>query len=375
MNLVGALFAIPQIIIGFSHDVLAGWFHIAWMLGCLLSLPIHQFFGFQPAKLVSFSLILIFGHLAAARIGPDSLPHLASFGITVFIFIIYDVRKDWGFLLFFLLLESAGLILVESKVLYVGSLHSEHLLFQRIFLIVGILFFVLLEFIFFIRLTQTNERKIIHELQHVNEELAKSNEENRLLLKEVHHRVKNNLQLVSSLLNLQSLQADNEELTSHFNDAASRIRSIALLHQKVYQGETLNDINFSEYIEAVMADLLRTYCPEKQIRLSIKSDISKLDNEALMPLALIFNELISNTIKHGIRDINEGIICTTVESLGNENYKITYADSGTWIEQSSKQSLGLELIRSLAEQLEGSLEIVIEGDKVRFIINFKLKDK
>lgn len=375
MNLAGALIAIPQIIIAFSRDTTAGWFHVAWLLGCLLSLPVHKYFGFHYAKISSFTLILIFGHLAAARLGPDTLPHLASYGITVFIFMIYDVRKEWTYLLFFLLLEIGGILLVESKVLYAGVAPTELIFAQRIFLIVGVLLFILMEFVFFIRLTQTNERKVINELQHANQELAKSNRENRLLLKEVHHRVKNNLQLVSSLLNMQMQNVANTEAEEQFMDASSRIRSIAMLHQKVYQGETLHDIDFHDYLHTVGSELLHTYCPGKQIELDIKSDILHLDNDALMPIALIFNELISNSIKHGLKDKNEGVILISVGTIEGEHYLLSYCDNGTWIEPKNEQSIGLELIRSLAEQLDGDMRIIKEDNQACFKIDFYINRK
>lgn len=368
MNVVGVFIAGIHAIIVYPFSPTASILHLAWGAVCLLSLWIHHRFGFGASKFITFTSILLFGHLASALIGPESLPQIASLGVVVAIFMMYSIEKSWRILLYYTLLEIAGIVLVESRLLQEVIVPENYADFQRKIAIIGTLLFVIFEFVFFVNLTLANERVVI-------DRLKKLNRENELLLKEVHHRVKNNLQLVSSLLRMQESAIDDPKVDLHFKDAYTRINSISLLHQKVYQGEQLGQIDFKEYLLSVADAILQTYSPEKVITFDIVSSIEKIDNDSLFPIALIFNELITNSIKHGLKDATRGAIHIHIRNVEGDLYSFSYRDSGTWIPPKHTSSIGLELIESLAEQMNGTFKLQIEQEHAHFIVTFQFSER
>jgi len=183
--------------------------------------------------------------------------------------------------------------------------------------------------------------------------LKDKNKEKTVLLKEIHHRVKNNLQVVTSLLRLQSRDINEEKYKLMYRDSINRVLSMALIHEKIYQTPDLAKINLKVYLESLAQDLISSYSLETKIDLNIESNLEKLNTKSLVPVALIFNELISNSIKHGFKDQKIGKI--NIQIIDKyPKVKIRYSDDGRWIEQPEEGSLGLELVQSLTEQLSGS---------------------
>jgi two-component sensor histidine kinase len=339
--------------------------HLSWGLICLLSIAIHRYHSFALSKAVTFLAVIIFGHLASALIGPDSLPHLASIGVIIVVYMMYNIPEDWKIILVFTVLEISCLLLVESRIMQVTTLPADFIYPHRLFTVIGTPLFVIFEFLFFMKLLRDKDREIIQSLQ-------KLNSENQLLLKEVHHRVKNNLQLISSLLHMQESTIDDPEVSAHFKDAYSRIQSISLLHQRVYQGNRLGEIDFEDYLRTVIEENVKTYQPGNKIDLTIHTEIRRIDNESLFPIALIINELITNSIKHAFKHDVDSRIQILIEKQ-ESHYKMTYSDSGKWVEPTRDNSIGLELIRSLSEQMDGSFELIHTGDSVQFVVYFKLQ--
>jgi two-component system, sensor histidine kinase PdtaS len=364
MNVVGFLVACSNAVLLLPFNGLSSLIHLGWGILCLVAIAIHHFHSFELSKLVTFTAVILLGNLASALIGPEALPHLASLGIIVAVYMMYNIPEDWKIILVFTILEISCLLLVESRILQVTTLPDDFVYSQRLFTIIGTPLFVIFEFVFFMKIIRDKDREVIHSLQ-------KLNAENQLLLKEVHHRVKNNLQLVSSLLRMQESTIDDPKVSAHFTDAYSRIQSISLLHQKVYQGNRLGEIDFEDYLRTVAKEIIQTYTPDSDIALSIQSKIKRIENDSLFPIALIFNELITNTIKHALKDRKSGAI--SIDVVPQESgYKMTYLDSGEWVEPQKAHSIGHELIRSLAEQMDGSFEIIHTGNKAEFVIYFKL---
>lgn len=136
------------------------------------------------------------------------------------------------------------------------------------------------------------------ELENRNRLVQAQHEEKTIMLKEIHHRVKNNLQVITSLLRLQSRDIDDEKTKAQFQDAMQRIIAMSLIHEKMYQNENLSKIDLKDYLDTLAIDLIKTYAGDINISLDINSNLSRLGNNTLVPVALLFNELISNSLKH-----------------------------------------------------------------------------
>jgi len=194
----------------------------------------------------------------------------------------------------------------------------------------------------------------------IENKLKASLKEKEVLLKEIHHRVKNNLQIISSLLRLQSGYIKDKQALEIFQDSQNRIRAMALIHENLYQINNLAEIEFSEYIRKLTNNLIRFYTIHNK-NIIINSQIEKtfLKIDTAIPCALIINELISNSIKHAFINSDEGEIHVEFIALQENKYSLSVSDNGVGVKENidslKKQSLGLELVWNLVEQLEGTI--------------------
>ncbi len=212
----------------------------------------------------------------------------------------------------------------------------------------------------------------------LGEELSSANislHEKETLLKEIHHRVKNNLQLVSSLINLQSSILKDEEAKIQFKECQDRIKSMALVHEKLYRTENFAQINFSNYAIELVKEISRTYPYHNKIELKfeVEKDIF-LDLDTSISVGLILNELVVNSFKHAFKEdsVNPKTQVSIEES--NEQVFVQVVDNGLGVPNDfnleNSTSLGFTIITSLIEQLEGDVSIHSKnGTKVSF--NFK----
>ncbi|MCE7991914.1 MAG: hypothetical protein HEP71_08035 [Roseivirga sp.] len=220
------------------------------------------------------------------------------------------------------------------------------------------------------------------EVARQRDEISKQNEEKELLLKEIHHRVKNNLQVISSLLDLQSRGIEDEEALATFMEGQNRVKAMALIHQKLYQNENLATIDFAEYAKNLMKELSAVYPMASGVKTSINtSGNSQFDIDTAVPLGLILNELISNAYKHAFNEQNSGVLRVSVESLGEGKHQMTVSDTGSGLPDGfdfmKAKSLGLRLVRRLAKQLYGKLDYEFEEGsqwKVSFV-DFRNSEK
>ena len=186
-------------------------------------------------------------------------------------------------------------------------------------------------------------------------------DEKEVLLKEIHHRVKNNMQVIISLLSIQSGYTKDEAALALFDEAKTRIRSMALIHEKMYQTGDLAKIDFQDYIMALTNDLIETYAIDTDIFLDIKIDKVKFNIDTLIPLGLLLNEVITNSLKYAFKNREKGKI--TIHLLLNEDanlYTLTIGDNGIGMPQEmfdkEEGSLGMELIKIFTTQLDGEIE-------------------
>jgi PAS domain S-box-containing protein len=192
-------------------------------------------------------------------------------------------------------------------------------------------------------------------------EIKKALNEKEMLLKEIHHRVKNNLMVISSLLNLQSRYIKDKEALGIFKESQSRARSMALIHERLYQSTDLKRINFADYIRALAIDLFHTYTSdERRLKLTMDVDDLMLDINTTVPLGMILNELVSNCLKHAFPDDMAGEIKIDFHKMDGE-YLLEVNDDGKGFPEDldfeNTQSLGLQIVNSLINQLEGKIEL------------------
>jgi two-component sensor histidine kinase len=183
----------------------------------------------------------------------------------------------------------------------------------------------------------------------------KKSEERKVLLQEIHHRVKNNLQIIVSLLRLQQNDSD-ELLEKKLNETITRINAISLVHEKVYMSENVANINLKQYVNSLAQEVITSFAYKFQPTLKVESNIGEVDLKPLIPMALILNELITNSLKYGLIDKqNEGVIEIDIESKAGLIY-MTYSDNGTWIMPTKINSFGQTLIDVFTEQLGGTYQ-------------------
>lgn len=204
--------------------------------------------------------------------------------------------------------------------------------------------------------------------------LKTSLEEKELLLREIHHRVKNSLQIISSLLSLQSAEIDNEEIIELYKESENRIHTIALVHENLYRSTDISHIDFKNYIEILIEDIMQSYHVDRtRIITVLEVDDYELSIETAIPAGLIINELVSNSIKHAFKEGEHGKISIVLER-DVDHYSLTVKDSGRGlsdeVDYDNPVSLGLKLVNALVNQLDGELEVEIDSGtifKIKFI--------
>lgn len=218
-------------------------------------------------------------------------------------------------------------------------------------------------------------QEVNKQLNEQNQQIIKQNIEKTFLVKEIHHRVKNNLQIVISLLRIQSVEIEGPKNRKAFNDSIDRILAMALIHQKLYQNDKLSEVNFKDYAGDLLKSIILSDSKKRKINYTVKSKIERFNLEPMVPIGLIINELATNTIKHAFEEStrDEHDLCLDVKKGTKDDEVIMiYKDSGIWKEyDESKNSFGLSLIDALTEQLDGEYTINKLKTGTEFIFNFK----
>jgi two-component sensor histidine kinase len=219
----------------------------------------------------------------------------------------------------------------------------------------------------------------ISERKSAEEKVMASLKEKEILLKEIHHRVKNNLQIISSLLNLQSEYITDKASKELFYDSLNRIRSMALIHERLYQSKNFSKINVLDYIKDVTNYLLRTYKNnQREIKVELGVENLSISIEYAIPLGLLINEVVSNSLKYAFNGLQSGLITISMRNGGGGNYELLLKDNGTGIPEQidfrNTKSLGLQLVNNLVEQLDGNIELERKSG-TQFIIKFDLNEQ
>jgi two-component system, sensor histidine kinase PdtaS len=235
------------------------------------------------------------------------------------------------------------------------------------FLIIGLVLVLILTIIIY--RSQRNKAKAASVLKIKNQEIEAKKQlieaslkEKDALLKEIHHRVKNNLQVISSLLNMQTYQFDNPQMIAAMTEGQSRVKAMALIHQKLYQTDQLSEIDFHEYAEQLIGHLTTVFdMNESKVVNSIHSSEIRLDVDTAIPLGLILNELITNAYKYAFQNIEKGELNIFLKRVDKNTLKLAVYDNGNGLPENfdlnKVNSLGLKLVKILTDQLDGLLSI------------------
>ena len=208
--------------------------------------------------------------------------------------------------------------------------------------------------------------------------------------KEIHHRIKNNLQVISSLLDLQADKFDNPKVIEAFRESQDRVISMALIHEELYKGKRTDTLDFSTYIRELAENLFRTYSLKSK-KINLNMDLEEnafFDMDTAIPLGIIVNELVSNSLKHAFQGRDKGEIRIKLYGEKREEYKregsksasfiLTISDNGVGIPENLNfedlDSLGLQLINTLVDQLDGELELK-RNNGTEFAIRIKVKEE
>jgi len=237
---------------------------------------------------------------------------------------------------------------------------------QLIFIAGSIITILLLMIIFIVWSTSKKRKKL-------NQSLAESNHDKELLLKEIHHRVKNSLQIVSSLLNLQKTQADKKTFNELIDESQIKIANIAIVHELLYQSTSFKTIHLDKYLNTLSNHILKTLSkPESNIQIKQQIENIEISLDKSVPLALIVNEIITNSVKYAF-DVNSDGIITITAKQKDEKIEIIITDNGKGLPNDYKNSngIGLALINGFIKQLKGDLNYGNKNGSF-FVISFPI---
>lgn len=223
------------------------------------------------------------------------------------------------------------------------------------------------------------ERSMRYAIEHwrAKQRLETSIREKEVLLKEVHHRVKNNLQVISSLLNLQARAMGDDVSASALQVCCERVRSIALVHDKLYRSYNLEAIDFTDYARSLLSELSHSYGVDpERVQVTVEGDVLILSVTHAVPLGLILHELVSNSLKHAFPENRKGSVRVKLKKLSDGTAQVSVADNGIGMNGAvdktrSQRSLGMELVNTLVAQIRGTLD-TIRKDGMEFVVTFSL---
>ncbi|MEZ4937949.1 MAG: sensor histidine kinase [Crocinitomicaceae bacterium] len=313
----------------------------------------------------------------AANTGDHSLHYSGFMWLIISILFCYiGTVKIFTFSL--LLLNAIGILW------FANNYFDENLIFlqyevQHFSLVIGfevvsILFigiYLMYEYVSYMNTAQKHLKELNQELEKRNELISNQNEEKTVLVKEIHHRIKNNLQIIISLLRMQREEMATKEAQDSFSEAINRIMTMSLIHQKLYKEEELSKIDLKSYIQELVEDLISVSLWRDKVHLEVESNIEHMGLDMVVPLGLLINELVSNSLKYAFIENDGGEIKIRINQSGG-SYGFAYYDNGIWKEPKEKGAgFGTELIDILTEQLNGTKKFNIENGTS---YNFTLKE-
>jgi two-component system, sensor histidine kinase PdtaS len=225
---------------------------------------------------------------------------------------------------------------------------------------------------------QALDHKLL-ELEHVHLSRTKLLAEKEWLLKEIHHRVKNSLQVAISLLNTQSHYLENEKAPAALRQCRNRMYAMSIIHQRLYQSDNLELIQMNRYIPELIKYIGESFAEDRHLHFRLHIDAVRLDVDQAVPIGLIINEAVTNSIKYAFPDRNDGVIDISLQDLRDKGLRLEIADDGIGLREDlgikRVRSIGMELIDSLKLQLEGRMTISNKGGTAICIIFLRASER
>ncbi|MCO4814632.1 MAG: hypothetical protein KC454_07955 [Flavobacteriales bacterium] len=218
------------------------------------------------------------------------------------------------------------------------------------------IFYILIEYIKTTKHAENDLKAVNDSLIDKNSLISEQNEEKEVMLKEIHHRVKNNLQIITSILRLQSHDIQDEKVIAPFKEAINRVSSISLIHEKMYQTDTISKFDLEDYFNSLSINIIANYAYKKEILINVQSSVTMIHSKSIVPIAMLYNELITNSVKHAFINVEQPKITVTFNPIDNEYFQMIYTDNGKW-KSNVNTSFGTELIQAMTEQLDGHYAI------------------
>jgi len=309
----------------------------------------------QVAKVLYLTISIILG-LAIFTV-PESL-HLqeALWMVVLILSTFFTLGNGWGS--FYLLINSI-FYGIYYNFQFAGTAHISLTIRPDALLLLSIEFtiamfligYVMFQYGLINKYAYKRASEAYEELNSEKQIVEHQNKENTVLLQEIHHRVKNNMQVIVSLLRMQSREIVSEEAKESFEDAITRIMTMSLIHQKMYEKESLIDLDIKDYLRTLIKNLIESGAVDKDVQFSVNSSLKSVSAKNIVPLGLIINELVSNTMKHAF--VKSGRIELTLSPGEGRSFNMTYFDDGKW-KENGEQTFGTQLIEVFTEQLEGT---------------------
>ena len=252
--------------------------------------------------------------------------------------------------------HGAWFLVLFALLLSYGFMHKEQYPYLQDDAFIAVTTIIFLFAMSFSMVYHKSTNQFYDRLEKSNKLLAQANEEKTYLLQEIHHRVKNNLNLMTSILGLQAPEDSTHEIQTFVKQNTLRIKSISLVHELLYQSEDLGNVDFNAYVDRLATHIL-SLSPHKKIDVILHIDTIYFESNNIIHLGIILNELITNSVKHAFPE-NEGKITIGLKQE-TDGYVLHYADSGTDKKEVDKnaEGFGLKLLNLSVRQLQGTLEL------------------
>ncbi len=306
---------------------------------------------------------------------PTGIPHAPDFmwGLSLVIFTFTTLGRKYGWisLCSFALISGIHFVYFYEMIeLQYKPLTTIDLIgiSTEIFLALCLCGYFISQHLSFTKYTEGQMSLANAELELQNQIIQRKSDENAILVKEIHHRVKNNLQIIISLLRMHRDEVSSPEAQKDFDEAINRILSMALLHQQMYREKELSRFNLEEYVTILIHDIVESYrSANQEIETKIKIQNVALKLESIVPLGLLINELVSNSLKHAFSNEQKGTIQLSIKRI-DEGFLLVYSDDGVWVESDLMvKGFGSELVEMLSEQLNGKL--TRNGSSYELLVN------
>ena len=334
---------------------MVGYNIISTLFFVLLMYLIRKEYNVRLIFLIASVEVVLHACLATYYIGIES-----NFIFLIFVlpsvFLLNPYWKTWQSYAYFL---SIGVVYSLNS-FYFRESPSKYQLDEQVIFYTGMVLVMIVGFMIFLvvfyysKLVYVNDKSI----REANKILYAKNEEKRLIIKEIHHRIKNNLQVVISLLRLQASKIDDKNVVEMFKSSQKRIFSMALLHESLLKEYTLELINAQEYFKRLVENLIDSYSVNKKIDVELDIENVELGMQTLTPLGLIVNEVITNSLKYAFANTNDAQITISLHKKNKQQYLLQISDNGLGIDtEKESKGLGTKLISIFVKQLNGTTEV------------------